>query len=264
MPNFQANISMMFQEIDFLERFAAAAQAGFTAIEIMFPYDYEVEQISELLIKHKLSLNLFNLPPGDLQLGERGIAALPDRQDEFKQFADKALYYAQALNCTKLHCMSGIVTEDMDKTQCTNIYVENLKYLAQKAKPLGIEIMVEAINPTDIPDYLVNSQQQSLDIVQQTGMDNVKMQFDIYHCQMTEGNVASRFNEFLPHIGHVQIADVSGRHEPGTGEINYPFLFKHLDEAGYKAWVGCEYIPKHDSIKSLTWWRDILSQNITP
>ena len=243
----------MFCELNFLQRFAAAAQAGFSRVEMMFPYDYDVKQLKQLLTQHKLSLDLFNLPPGDFENGERGIAALPDRQDEFKQFADKALHYAAALNCHKLHCMSGIVPAGVSQDECTQIYIENLKYLAQKAQALGIEILVEAINPTDMPNYLVNNQEQSLEIVQKVGMDNVKMQFDIYHCQMAQGNVAARFKKFLPHIGHVQIADVPGRHEPGTGEINFPFLFNYIDELGYQATIGCEYMPKGDTLEGLSW-----------
>lgn len=246
----------MFQEVDFLQRFAAAAQAGFTSVEMMFPYDYEAGQISQLLAEHNLKMDLFNLPPGDFKNGERGIAALPGRQDEFKQYADKALDYAKALSCPKLHCMSGIVPKDASQADCTKIYVENLQYLAQKAQPLGIKILVEAINPTDMPNYLVNNQEQSLEIVQQTGMDNVKMQFDIYHCQMAQGNVADRFAKFLPHIGHVQIADVPGRHEPGTGEINYPFLFNHMDDMGYQGTIGCEYVPKDNTQTGLSWLKD--------
>lgn len=243
----------MFQEVDFLQRFAAAAQAGFSKVEMMFPYEYAVEQLSQLLTELRLDLDLFNLPPGDFKNGERGIAALPGRQAEFKQFADQALYYAKALNCHKLHCMSGIVAAGMSHEECTKTYIDNLKYLAQKAQPLGVEIMVEAINPTDMPNYLVNNQQQSFDIVQQVGMDNVKMQFDIYHCQMAQGNVADKFAKFLPHIGHVQIADVPGRHEPGTGEINFPFLFKHIDELGYQGTIGCEYMPKANTQAGLVW-----------
>lgn len=253
LPHFQANLSMMFQDIDFLQRFAAAAQAGFTSVEMMFPYDYKVEQISQLLTEHKLTMDLFNLPPGDLKNGERGIAALPGRQTEFRAFAYNAIYYAQALNCQKLHCMSGIVPAGVSQQECTKTYIENLKYVAGKAQPLGINILVEAINPTDMPNYLVNTQEQSLEIVQQTGMDNVKMQFDIYHCQMAQGNVADRFAKFLPHIGHVQIADVPGRHEPGTGEINYPFLFNYMDDIGYQGTVGCEYVPKDNTQIGLSW-----------
>ena len=246
----------MFQEVDFLRRFAAAAQAGFTSVEMMFPYNYEAEQISQLLSKHKLMMDLFNLPPGDFKNGERGIAALPGRQSDFKQFADKALDYAKALSCHKLHCMSGIVPTGVSQAECTKIYIENLQYLAHKAEPLGIEILVEAINPIDMPNYLVNNQEQSLEIVQQVGLDNVKMQFDIYHCQMAQGNVAVRFAKFLPYIGHVQVADVPGRHEPGTGEINYPFLFQYIDDMGYQGTIGCEYIPKDNTQIGLSWLKN--------
>lgn len=259
MPKFNANLTMMFQEFDFFERFEAAAKAGFSAVEVLFPYEYAVEDICNSLSLHQLEMKLINMPPGDWEKDERGIAALPDRREEFMQSVDKALFYAQALDCPLIHCMSGIVPKGVSRDECTQVYIENLKYLGQKAAPLGIEIMVEAINQVDIPDFLVNSQEQSMGIVQQVGLDNVKMQFDIYHCQMAQGSVTTRLDKFLPYIGHVQIADVPGRHEPGTGEINYPFLFKHLDEIGYKGWVGCEYRPKNGTLEGLTWFDDYVN-----
>lgn len=247
---------MMFQEFDFLNRFEAAAKAGFTAVEFLIPYDHPAEDISQKLTEHKLELKLFNMAQGDWASGERGMAALPNRQDEFKQSVDQALYYALALKCPQLHCMSGIVPNGASREECTQIYIENLKYLGRKAAPLGIHIMVEAINAVDIPNFLVNNQEQSLNIVQHVGLENVKMQFDIYHCQMAQGSVATRLTKFLPYIGHVQIADVPGRHEPGTGEINFPFLLKHLDDIGYKGWVGCEYIPQSGTLDGLKWLDD--------
>lgn len=256
MPNIHANLSMMFLEFEFFDRFKAAADQGFDAVELLFPYAYDVDAIAKTLAQNKLDLKLINMPPGDWDGGERGIAALPGRQDEFKRSVDLALKYAAALDCKLIHCMSGIVADGMTRAECTQIYIENLIYTAQKAKPLGIEIMVEAINQVNIPNFLVNTQEQSYDIVCKTGMDNVKMQFDIYHCQMAQGSVATRLIEFLPHIGHVQIADVPGRHEPGTGEINFPFLLNHLDEIGYKGWVGCEYSPKGNTVDGLTWWHE--------
>ncbi|MCJ8324009.1 MAG: hydroxypyruvate isomerase family protein [Rhizobiales bacterium] len=253
MPKFHANISMMFQEFTFLDRFEAAALAGFTAVEMLFPYAYEVDILKALLTKHKLKLELFNLYPGDDALGERGIAALPNRRAEFKRSALQAVNYAKALGCPRLHCMSGIVAADMDKLAYTNIYIENLKYLADLAQPFGINILIEALNPIDMPGYLVSSQQQALDIMQQVGKDNVKIQFDIYHCQMSQGNVAQTMTNLMPHIDHIQLADVPGRHEPGSGEINFDFLFKQLDEVGYTGSLGCEYRPRVGTLKGLGW-----------
>lgn len=254
MPHIHANLTMMFLEFDFYDRFKAAADEGFEAVEILFPYEYEIDQIAKQLKQNGLGLKLINMPPGNWNAGERGIAALPNRQAEYRQAVDLSLEYASKLGCKIIHCMSGIIEPDMGKAECTQIYIENLIYAAKKAKPLGISLMVEAINQVNIPNFLVNTQEQSLHIVQQTGMDNVKMQFDIYHCQMAQGSVATRLTQFLPHIGHVQIADVPGRNEPGTGEINFEFLFKHLDEIGYKGWVGCEYNPKSNTIDGLAWW----------
>ncbi|MGL1921036.1 MAG: hydroxypyruvate isomerase family protein [Hyphomicrobiales bacterium] len=256
LPKLHANLSMMFLEFDFFARFEAAHKAGFQAVEMMFPYEYKVQDICTELEKYSLDMKLINMPPGNWAEGERGIAALPDRVEEFRKSVDMALIYAQALKCPIIHCMSGIIPPNISRDICTNVYIENLKYLAAKAKPMGINIMVEAINSVDIPNFLVNNQEQSLAIVQQTGMDNVKMQFDIYHCQMAQGNVATRLIKFLPYIGHVQIADVPGRHEPGTGEINFDFLFNHLDEIGYTGWVGCEYKPRGNTIDGLGWWHE--------
>ncbi len=254
MPKFCANLTMMFNEVPFLERFGAAAESGFKAVEFLFPYDFAITDIAAQLEQHKLQLILFNLPPGHWDKGERGVACLPDRKDEFRQGLNKALEFAKALNCKRLHCMAGKPgTVPMEMAWPT--FIANLRLAAQEAAKLGITVLVEPLNHFDMPGYLISKSSDGMKALDDAQQPNIKLQYDIYHMQRMEGELASTIATLLPCIGHLQIADNPGRHEPGTGEINYSFLFTHLDAIGYNGWLGCEYIPRANTQDGLTWFK---------
>ncbi|MBT5266248.1 MAG: hydroxypyruvate isomerase family protein [Rhodospirillaceae bacterium] len=255
MPNFAANLSMMFQEHDFLDRFAAASAQGFNGAEFLFPYDWEKSEIRARLDDNGITQALFNLPPGDWAAGERGFAALPGREDTFEAALDKALDYAVALDCPRLHVMSGMVPEGVDRTACTDTLISNLSKAAPKAASAGKTLIIEPINTQDMPAYFLNWQKQALDILDAVGQPNVRLQFDLYHCQIMEGNLAVHMREQFDRIEHMQIAGVPGRHEPDVGEINYPYLFALMDELGYEGWVGCEYNPAGETVSGLGWFK---------
>lgn len=265
MPKFAANLSMMYNEVGFLERFAAAKRDGFKAVEFMFPYAHPAEQVAERLRAAKLELVLFNLPPGDFDKGERGIAALPGREKEFDAGLETALAYAQALQCPRLHIMAGITT-GLDRARCQAVYIANLKRAAARVagQPITppITLVIEPINPIDIPGYFINTQAQGHEMRQAVGAANLKVQMDLYHIQMGEGNIAAKMRQYIDpagaNVGHIQIAGVPGRHEPDIGEINYPYLFDLLDELGYDGWIGCEYRPKGVTSDGLGWVRKYL------
>lgn len=249
MPRFCANLSLLFTEHAFLDRFAEAARFGFRGVEFMFPYDVPEHEIADRLRAHRLTQVLFNLPPGDWAAGERGIAALPGRTGEFRESVERALTYARATGCTKLHCLAGIASGDAAR----EIYIANLRFAAEAVGKHGIELLIEPINTRDIPGYFLTGTDQALDIIAETGAGNVRLQYDCYHMQIMQGDLAPTLERHLQSIGHVQVADTPGRHEPGTGEINYPFLFEHLDRIGYNGWVGCEYRPKAATTDGLSW-----------
>ena len=250
MPRFAANLSMMFTEVDFLDRFEAAAKAGFKGVEYLFPYDFPAADIKARLDRFGLTQVLHNLPAGDWAAGERGIACHPDRVDEFKTGVDKAIEYASALGCKQVNCLAGIapISDDVDKT-----FIDNLKFAADKLKAAGIKLVIEAINTRDIPGFYLSSTQQALDAIKATGSDNIAVQYDIYHMQIMEGDLAPTMEKHLASINHIQLADNPGRGEPGTGEINYPFLFAFLDRIGYDGWIGCEYKPATTTLDGLGW-----------
>jgi len=248
MPRFAANLSMMFNEVDFLDRFAAARKAGFDGVEFLFPYDYKPADLRKRLDDNGLTQALFNMPPGDWQNGERGVASLPGRQAEFRDSVRRALDYAAALDCKLLHCMAGIVPADVSPVTAAAVYAANLAWAAEQAKPAGVKPVIEPINHRDMPGYFLNTQAQGAAIVQAIGADRIGLQFDVYHCQTTEGDVTKRMEAFLPVIAHMQIADVPARNEPGTGEIGWAF-----DELGYAGWVGCEYRPAAGTEAGLAW-----------
>jgi len=250
MPRFAANLTMMFNEVDFLDRFEAAAKAGFKGVEYLFPYDYPAADLKARLDQFGLTQVLHNLPAGDWGAGERGIACHPDRVDEFKAGVDKAIEYATALGCKQVNCLAGIAPAegDVDKT-----FIENLKFAADKLKAAGIKLVIEAINTRDIPGFYLSSTQQALDAIAATGSDNIGVQYDIYHMQIMEGDLAPTMEKHLGSIDHIQLADNPGRNEPGTGEINYPFLFGFLDKIGYDGWIGCEYKPATTTLAGLGW-----------
>ena len=253
MPNLAANISMMFTEVPFMDRFAAAAAAGFKAVEYLFPYDHPAEDIAAALKENGLENALFNLPPGDWTKGDRGLAALPGREADFDGLIQQALDYAQVIGCKKLHVMAGIPPEDADKDECRAVYVSNIKKAAAKMAPLGITTLIEPINGRDIPGFFLNRQDQALSVLKDVGAANAKVQMDLYHCQISEGDVAMKIGANYDHVGHFQIAGVPERHEPSLGEVNYPYLFDVIDSLGYTGWIGCEYRPEGDTVAGLEW-----------
>ena len=255
MPRFAANLSMLFTEVDFLDRFAAAADAGFGGVEYLFPYDYPVEEIKARLDANRLEQVLFNLPAGDWAKGERGIACHPDRVDEFRAGVDKAIAYAKVLGNRQINCLAGIRPQCHDCATIEKTFVDNLKYAAEKLEAAGIRLVMEAINTRDIPGFYLNNTRQALDIREKVGSDNLYLQYDIYHMQIMEGDLARTLADQLAAINHVQLADNPGRHEPGTGEINYRFLFEHLDRIGYQGWIGCEYKPATTTAAGLGWMK---------
>ncbi|WP_353641388.1 2-oxo-tetronate isomerase [Mesorhizobium sp. WSM2239] len=255
MPKFSANLSMLFGEHDFLDRFDAAARAGFKGVEYIGPYDYEPETVAARLSKNGLAQVLFNLPPGDWGRGERGIAILPDRVGEFRKGVDTAITYAKALGCGQVNCLAGIVPEGAERDALEDIFVENLKFAAEKLEKEDIKLLIEPINTHDIPGFFLNNSSQALAIMSRVGSGNIFLQYDIYHMQIMEGDLARTIEANLDRIAHIQLADNPGRHEPGTGEINYPFLYKHLDRIGYSGWVGAEYKPKAGTVEGLGWLR---------
>ncbi|MFQ3789197.1 hydroxypyruvate isomerase [Halomonas sp. A29] len=253
MPKFAANLSMLFTEEDFLDRFQAAAEAGFKGVEYLFPYDYTAAELKALLDEHGLVQVLHNLPAGDWGAGERGIACHPDRVEEFRAGVEQAIDYATVLGCQQVNCLAGIQPQGVSLEQARRTLVENLRYAAEKLEAAGILLLAEPINTRDIPGFFLNRTEQALSIFDEVGSGNLKLQYDIYHMQVMEGDLAPTIEKHLHRIAHVQLADNPGRHEPGTGEINYPFLFAHLDRLGYDGWIGCEYKPAATTKEGLGW-----------
>lgn len=258
MPKFAANLSMLFTELPFLDRFEAAARAGFEAVEFLFPYAFEAQDIRRRLDANNLKLVLHNLPAGDWEAGERGIACHPDRVDEFRAGVARAITYAQALGVGQLNCLAGKAPAGVPDATLRDTLVANLRYAAAALKTAGLRLLVEPINTFDIPGFYVNRTAQALAIIDEVGADNAFVQYDIYHAQRMEGELAATLQKHLARIGHVQLADNPGRNEPGTGEIHYPFLFAHLDRIGYSGWVGCEYKPATTTEAGLG-WRQLLA-----
>ncbi|VUZ24293.1 Hydroxypyruvate isomerase [uncultured Comamonas sp.] len=253
MPQLSANLSMLFTELPFLERFGAAAKAGFKAVEFMFPYAFSAEDIQAELQKHGLQLVLHNLPAGDWEGGDRGIACDPARVEEFRAGVAQAIAYAQALGVPRLNCLAGKAPAGVDAAVVRRTLVDNLRFAAQALEQSGIRLLVEMINTFDIPGFYLHGTNQALALLDEVGSPNLQLQYDIYHMQRMEGEIAATLQKQLPRIGHVQIADNPGRNEPGTGEINYAFVFRHLDAIGYQGWVGCEYKPAGRTEDGLGW-----------
>ena len=253
MPKFAANLTMLFNELEFTERFEAAAKAGFHGVEYLFPYAYPKEQLAETLGRHGLAQVLHNLPAGDWAHGERGIAVLPDRVGEFQDGVGTAIDYAKALGCTQVNCLAGIRPDGVPDEKVHGTLVANLRFAADRLQAAGIRLVVEAINTYDIPGFYLCGTQQTLDVIAATGSENIFLQYDIYHMQRMEGELGATLEKHLPRIAHIQLADNPGRHEPGTGEINYPFLFRLLDRIGYKGWIGLEYKPLTTTTEGLGW-----------
>lgn len=253
MPRFAANISMMFTETPFLNRFAAAAEAGFSAVEFLFPYEFPVEALSEETARHSLEIALFNCPPGDWKAGERGITCIPGREDEFRAGVAAAIAYATGLNTGRVHAMAGVAPPGADPRAVHATYIANLRYAAEELAKHGITLLIEAINTRDVPGFYLSTLAQAQTVLQEVGAANLKMQVDLYHTQIMEGDLESKLRRYISPLGHVQIAGVPQRHEPDTGEVNYFHLFDVLDEIGYQGWVGCEYRPAGRTVDGLRW-----------
>lgn len=261
MPKFAANLSMMYQEYPFLDRFEAARRDGFSGVEFLFPYDFAATDIRRRLDDNGLTLALFNGPPGNWADGERGLASLPGRQEEFRESVKRALDYATVLGNQRLHIMAGLIKPGQDRAVHHAVYIDNLAYAAKQAASLAITTVIEPINTRDIPGFFLNRQDQAHQIVAQVGADNLKVQMDFYHCQIVEGDLAMNLRKHIDGVGHIQIAGVPERHEPDLGEINYPYLFALIDELGYKGWIGCEYRPRASTSAGLGWLRPWLKKH---
>jgi hydroxypyruvate isomerase len=256
MPRFAANLSMLFTEVPFLERFARARAAGFTAVEYLFPYDWPAEQLAEQLREQGLTQVLFNLPPGDWQAGERGIACLPDRVEEFRAGVDQGIAYAQVLGNRQLNCLAGLKPADLDEQTAWETLVANVQYAADRFAEAGLTLCLEAINSrVDMPGFMLDTTGKVMALIEELDADNVRLQYDVYHMQIMEGDVIRTMECLLPWIGHIQFADNPGRHEPGTGEINFSNVFAALDRMGYHGWVSAEYRPSLETEDTLSWFR---------
>jgi hydroxypyruvate isomerase len=252
MPRFAANLSMMVTEVPFLDRFAAAADAGFDAVEFLFPYEHKPEDIAARLKQHKLEQALFNCPPGNWEGGERGLAVFPARRAEFEASIDTALAYAEATGVKRLHLMAGIARHDDATAKAA--YESAILFACDKAQPAGLDIVIEPINPRDVPGYFLNNFDVAAEIVKRFNRPNLKLQFDIYHRQIIHGDVIRGLEAMMPIIGHIQTASVPGRNEPGTGELDDARVFATLDRLGYKGFVGCEYRPAGETKAGLAWF----------
>ena len=255
MPRFAANLSMMYLEQDFFERFGAAAKDGFKGVEFPFPYAYPAADIRARLSEHGLTQALFNAPPGNWNAGERGLASLPGREDEFKKSVASALEYARVLGNERVHLMAGLIQPGEERARHRETYVRNLAYAAKQAAAAGVSVVIEPINTRDIPGFFLNRQDEAHAICAEVGAPNLKVQMDFYHCQIVEGDLAMKLRKYSAGVGHIQIAGVPGRQEPDLGEINYPYLFGLMDELDYAGWVGCEYRPRAGTSAGLGWLR---------
>jgi hydroxypyruvate isomerase len=255
MPRFAANLTMMYPEHAFLDRFAAAARDGFKGVEFLFPYEHPAAELKKRLDDNGLEQALFNAPPGDWAKGERGLASRPGREDEFRRSIDTALDYARVLGNRTLHVMAGLIAPGEDRARHREAYVRNLAYAAERARALGITVVIEPINTRDIPGFFLNRQDEAHAVCRDVGAANLKVQMDLYHCQIVEGDLAMKIRRYIAGVGHMQVAGVPERHEPDVGEINYPYLFDVIDQLGYAGWVGCEYRPRAGTSAGLRWMR---------
>jgi hydroxypyruvate isomerase len=253
MPRFSANLTFLFTELPFLERFAAAKAAGFDAVEYVCLFDHAPEVLAAQLQQHGLKQVLLNIPHGNWAAGERGIAILPERRDEFRASVASTIRYCHALDCQMVNCLAGITPAHANPAELNTTFIANLRFAAASLKAEGIRLLIEPINTRDIPGFYLNRTPEAHAIIQAVGSDNLFIQHDLYHMQIMEGDLAMTLTKYLAHIAHIQLADNPGRHEPGTGEINYPFLFAHLDRLGYPGHIGCEYKPSTTTLNSLGW-----------
>jgi hydroxypyruvate isomerase len=253
MPRFAANLTMLFNEVDFLDRFQAAAASGFESVEYLFPYAYPAEELRARLKAHHLTQVLYNLPAGNWAGGERGIACLPDRIAEFDAGVEQAIAYATALECTRINCLAGIKPAGLDDHSARATFVRNLRSAAPRLERAGIRLLIEPINTYDMPGFFLSGTAQALEIIDEVGSGNLFLQFDMYHMHRMGEDLASTIESHRDVIAHMQLADAPGRHEPGTGEIDYPSLFRLIDREGYTGWIGCEYLPLASTVQGLTW-----------
>ena len=260
MLKFAANLSMLFVEYPFLDRFSVAAEAGFTAVECQFPYDHTSQELSECLDSTGLELILLNIPAGDLAAGERGLAVFPDRQAECREQIDYGLDYAARLGCPQVHLLSGLVPAGLEREVALSTYVGNIRYAVRKAGQGGPKILVEPFNSVDVPNYLVRTVEYARRVIELAGGEGVGLQFDFYHTQMEQGDLASTFKRHYDLVSHIQISGVPGRHEPDDNEINYTYLFDLIDALGYEGHVGCEYNPRSGTVEGLNWRDEYLGR----
>jgi 2-dehydrotetronate isomerase len=253
MPKFAANLSMMFNEVPFLDRFQAAAAAGFKAVEFLFPYEFSPEEVGSKAKAAGTEIILFNMPAGNWAAGERGITGLPGREEEFRAGVEKAVLYAERLGTTRIHAMAGIAPAGADLSACRTTLIANLEYAAEKLAAKNITLLLEAINTRDMPSFIVSTQKDSHAICEAVGASNLKMQMDLYHMQVMEGDLATSLKRYASMCGHIQIAGCPERNEPDTGEVRYEYLFRLLDQMGYQGWLGCEYRPAGKTSEGLAW-----------
>ncbi|KUL49140.1 MULTISPECIES: 2-oxo-tetronate isomerase [Streptomyces violaceusniger group] len=263
MPRFAANLSTMYTEHDFLDRFAAASADGFEAVEYLFPYPYDATELRRRLDDHGLRQVLFNAPPGAWESGERGLAALPGREAELRSGVERALEYAAELGCPRVHMMAGLVGPAQDPAEHRDTYLANLARAAERAAAAGVDILIEPINGRDMPGYFLSRQAEAHTVVREVGASNLKVQLDLYHCQIVEGDLTTTLRRDLPtgRVGHLQIAGVPDRHEPDRGELDIRHLFGVIDELGFDGWIGCEYIPRAGTSEGLGWRDDYRGEN---
>ena len=257
MPRFAANLSLLFTEVPFLDRFARAAAAGFRAVEFLFPYAWDAHEIRAQLDRHGLQLVLHNLPPGDWEAGDRGMACDPQRVDEFRAGVAEALRYARVLGAPQLHCMSGLRPAGASEAAMRQTLVENLRFAAAALHAAGLRLLIEPINAFDMPGYYLHRTEQAIGLIDEVGADNLFVQYDIYHAQRSEGEICATLSKHLARIAHIQTAANPGRHEPGSGELNDALVFAHLDALGYSGWVGCEYRPLTNTESGLGWLQTV-------
>jgi hydroxypyruvate isomerase len=253
MPKFAANLTMMYTEHPFLDRFAAAAGDGFRGVEFLFPYAHDARELRSRLEANGLTQALFNAPPGDWEKGERGLASIPGREEEFRRSIGTALGYARVLGNRCVHVMAGLIAPGADRARHRATYVENLAWAAREARSAGVTVVIEPINTRDIPGFFLNRQDEAHAVCREAGEPNLKVQMDLYHCQIVEGDLATKIRRYLGGVAHMQVAGVPERHEPDVGEVNYPYLFRLIDELGYEGWIGCEYRPKAGTREGLGW-----------
>jgi hydroxypyruvate isomerase len=253
MPRFAANISFMYNEVEFLARFAAARRSGFDAVEFHYPYTFEKKLLREALDAARLKAVLINIPVGDKERGENGLACLPGREADFRAATALAIDYARALGVARLNCIAGLVPEGADQKEYRATFITNLRTAAIEFKKARLELMIEPLNTRDVPNFFLCHSRQAVEIIGDVGADNVRLQYDLYHMQIMEGDLAPTMERLLPHIGHIQFADTPGRHEPGTGELNFDFLFARIDRIGYRGWTSAEYRPSGLTADSLGW-----------